>query len=123
MLARRGAVDHDPQRHRGDQDRREPRWHVLLGDRHEPVAAGGEQGADDGARQQLAPAGAQGAPAAKERQHQHAGGQEARAGAVQRRDGPHEHSDRQVRRAPDEVDRRQVRPDRDAAGEGTGGVA
>ena len=111
VLAEQRAQDDDPQGDRGDQQRRQAGRDVLFGHRHETVAAGREQRADDRRGDELAARDAQRPAAhAQHGEHQAAGHGEAQPGAQQRRDGPHHDADRQVGRAPDHVDRPQAGP-------------
>jgi hypothetical protein len=112
-VAPQGAVQDDPQRGGGDQERGQPRRHVLLGHGDEPVAARGQEDADERQRGQRAPLDTHALEAAarsQQRERQQAGGDEAHAGAEQRRHRLDHHADGQVRRAPDDVDDAEGRP-------------
>ena len=99
------AHEHEPQRHRGDEQRGQPGGHVALGDGHEAVAAGRQQQADEARGGEAAGRDAHAVPArGEEGEHGDAGDREARAGSQQRRDVLDHHADGDVGPAPQDVD-------------------
>ena len=111
LMADGRAHDHEPERHRGDEQRGQAGGHVALRDGHEAVAAGRQQQADEARGEQAARRHAHAVPASgEEHEHGDAGDREARAGLQQRWDVLDHHADGDIRPTPEHVDDAKRRP-------------
>ena len=106
--------DDDLERHRAGDHRGDTRVDARLGDVHQPDPEGEERDAEPRGGERLARRDAERAPRDdRDQREDRRGGEEPRAGGEERWQGAHGDLDREVRRAPHEVDDPQRGPQPD----------